>query len=81
MPGVSARDTNCFSRQRTGVSLAESLFLAANKNIDLSSAESLVIKYFTPSAYLSTYLPTNSHLHPQSHFQSFTQDEDNAGKT
>ena len=70
------------SRHRTEVCLAKLLlFLAANKNIVLSRAESLVIKYFTPSAYLSTYLATNSHLHPQSHFQSFTQDEDNTGKT
>ena len=63
------------------MSLAELFFLAANKNIGLSRAESLMIKYFIPSAYLSTYLPTNYHLHPQSHFQSFAQDEDNTGKT
>ena len=63
------------------MSLAELLFLAATKNIRLSHAESLVIKFSPNSAYLSTYLPTNSHLYPQSHFQSFTQDEDNTGKT
>ena len=63
------------------MSLAELSFLAGIKNIGMPHAESLVIQYFTSRAYLSTYLPTILILHPQCHFQSFTQDEDNTVKT
>ena len=70
-----------FYRHRIETSLAELLFLAGIKNIGVPHAESLVIKYFTCRAYLSTYLPTILILHPQCHFQSFTQDEDNTVQT
>ena len=40
------------------MSLAELFFSAVNNNIDVSRAESQVIKYITSSAYLSTYPPT-----------------------
>ena len=53
------------------------------KNIGLPRAESLVTGHqiFT-SGLVPSYLPnllTNYHLHPQCHFQSFTQDH--TGKT
>ena len=69
---LSAQDWDEFSRI---------LFLAGIEYIGVPRAESLVIKYFTFRAYLSTYLPTILILHPLWHFQSFTQDEDNTGKT
>ena len=57
--------------------LAECFFSAAMKNIGLPRAESLVTvdKIFT-SELVPSYLPnllSNYHLHPQCHFQSFTQ--------